>query len=183
MRRIQRFSYLFIELLVVWIVLKIYILYIYTQVIKSSAPWVLLYRWVNTDVNVCGVVHYIDFYRPRSKIVISHTASVTLTLVKFGNSLSWQDHLYVRGEGTDCFSLCLSFSMSLLLGETSPGDRESFGLLDRLECLTGVSLLELSMADRSSLSLLWPGDVERERERERLYQVWSLRQIWPIIHS
>ncbi len=136
---------------------------------------------------MCTVARYFfksrswrHFYRPQSKIVISHTASVTLTLVKFGNSLSWQDHLYVRGEGTDCFSLCSSFSMSLLLGETRPGDRESFGLLDRLECLTGVSLLELSMADRSSLSLLWPGDVERVRE---IVSGLSLRQNWPIIHS
>lgn len=68
--------------------------------------------------------------------------------------LSWKVHLYVRGEGKDCLSLCLSFSRSLLLGDAWPGERESLWALARLECFTGVSLLEVSMADRSSLSLL-----------------------------
>lgn len=73
--------------------------------------------------------------------------------------LSWKLHLYTLGEAFWwwCLSLCLSFSPSLMWGETTlAGEREIFCGLDALMCLTGVHLLELSRTGRSSLSLLCP---------------------------
>lgn len=75
------------------------------------------------------------------------------------NLLSWKLHLCTLGEAFWwwCFSLCLSFSPSLMWGDiTLAGDREIFCGLDEFMCFTGVHLLELSRTGRSSLSLLCP---------------------------
>lgn len=77
--------------------------------------------------------------------------------------LSWTVHLYTLGETWWFFSLCFSLSPSLILGDTTlAGDRLSFCGFVTPICFTGVHLLELSRAGRSSLSLLCPRTRQKQ---------------------
>lgn len=105
---------------------------------------------METEINKFTIT-YSSFWHFKEYTTLQYTFKFSISFL-----LSWKLHLYVLGDEFRCFSLCLSFSPSLMWEDILAGDRASFCGLDTLRCFTGVHLLELSRTGRSSLSLLCP---------------------------